>query len=153
MTTTTITHTCKHSVAHDLSSKSEDARESFVKWLIKNKCPDCRSKAWKKSRDNERVRELRAQYQEALNASAVMGLTDLKGSDAQVMWGTIARLALLRSAYEVLVGDKSMTKDEFRSDVLVPARRQWHAGFWMDQRSKDVFGLPAALQNGLPPEA
>ncbi|MFE4198469.1 hypothetical protein ACFRJ9_21700 [Paenarthrobacter sp. NPDC056912] len=84
MATTTLTHTCKHTAAHDLSDRSEQDRDRYVKWLVKNKCPECRSKAWRRNSDKERGRELQSKYQAALNDSAAMGLSDLTGSPSQI---------------------------------------------------------------------
>ena len=136
-----VTHKCKHTVAHDLANIPAYDRKARAEWLAKKPCTDCwiaRNKkrattAWLKQKNQ-------AELEVAMRRAKLAGLRELTGSDSACAWGTRARDAALARVREAYAGDAA----GFSREVLAPAKRVVTASWWIGHHalSADVF-VPA----------
>lgn len=56
-----------------------------------------------------------------------------------------ARAGLIKSAYESLVQEGTMTDADFENEVMTPARGLDRARWWIDNRDLDGADLPELL--------
>lgn len=120
-----IEYTCGHTKNRDLSDVDAGKRKSRANWYGQNfTCPDC-FKAEKGAQDRKDAN------QRALDAEAFAGehgLPELKGSEKQIMWGSIIR----HETVEAVVEEYPQ-----RPEILEAAQGITHAGWWLDNLNWD----------------
>lgn len=89
----TITHTCGHTVVHNIVGKHTD-RDSKAQWLESTDCPECYAKIKQEQRE--------ASDAAAIAASEACG--ELSGSEKQIAWAHKIRGKTLERAKKIFEG-------------------------------------------------
>ncbi|MFI8103424.1 hypothetical protein [Streptomyces sp. NPDC086023] len=142
-----VVHSCGHTVAHDLSTRSADQRAGYARWLAERKCSEC----WRAEHradaasTAEWLAAKRAEEQAAAAAWATQfDMPELEGPEKILGWGERCRHQLVTSAYEALVTEGTWNEADW-AQLEEQIRLLTRAGWWVDQRDADGADLPELL--------
>lgn len=143
-----ITHSCGHQTARDLSNRPADRRAGFAEWLAKQECTDC-WRANKDSNEQDKTAWLEAKRAEEQAASELWSkqyrMPPLEGTERAIAWGVRCRHQVLAAGYTVLVLEGG-TSDTAWEEIEESARTVTRAGWWIDQRSSEPDDLAELLE-------
>ena len=120
-----VTHSCGHTVTHQLYGKNSE-RERKIEWMEGKLCADC----YKAQKDLERKQA----NERSADLASDLGFAQLTGSDKQIAWAQTIR----QECYETIIKRNYILDADVAIKVLsLETSSKW----WIDNRDEEPIGV------------